>query len=83
MPRPKAKQPWFAEGISRSTWYRRRKKAREQVVAAQAAMTRQAVPDRLEWQIAQLRPILKPQRVTRTKARQSSMNWLPTGHLEK
>jgi hypothetical protein len=38
MPRPKAKQPWLAEGISRSTWYRRQKKAREQALAAQAAM---------------------------------------------
>jgi hypothetical protein len=26
-PRRPAKQPWLAEGISRSTWYRRRKKA--------------------------------------------------------
>ena len=28
-PRRPAKQPWLAEGISRSTWYRRRKKARD------------------------------------------------------
>jgi hypothetical protein len=28
-PRRLAQQPWLAEGISRSTWYRRRKKARD------------------------------------------------------
>ena len=55
MPRPKAKQPWLAEGISRSTWYRRRKKAHEQAAAAQAATIRQAALDRLEWQMTQLR----------------------------
>jgi hypothetical protein len=44
-PRRPAQQPWLALGISRSTWYRRRKKAREQ--AAPAA--REAVIDRLQW----------------------------------
>ena len=33
---PKAQQPWLAAGISRSTWYRRQKKAREQAAAALA-----------------------------------------------
>jgi hypothetical protein len=28
-PRRPAKQPWLAEGVSRSTWYRRRRKARD------------------------------------------------------
>jgi hypothetical protein len=28
-PRRPAKQPWLAAGVSRSTWYRRRKKARD------------------------------------------------------
>jgi hypothetical protein len=28
-PRRPAQQPWLAEGVSRSTWYRRRKKARD------------------------------------------------------
>jgi hypothetical protein len=28
-PRPPAKQPWLAAGVSRSTWYRRRKRARD------------------------------------------------------
>jgi hypothetical protein len=50
-----AKQPWLAPGISRSTWYRRQKKAREQAAAAQAATMRQATLDRLEWQMTQLR----------------------------
>jgi hypothetical protein len=38
-------------GISRSTWYRRRAKAREQA----ATSAREAVLDRLAWQIAELR----------------------------
>jgi len=59
MPRPKAKQPWLAEGISRSTWYRRRKKAREQTAAAQAAIMRRAMFDRLDWQMTQLRAELE------------------------
>ena len=33
-PRRPAKQPWLAEGVSRSTWYRRRKQARNVVAAA-------------------------------------------------
>ena len=59
MPRPKAKQPWLTEGISRSTWYRRQKKAREQAAAAQAAMARQAMLDRIVWQMMQLRAELE------------------------
>ena len=54
-PRPKAKQPWLAAGVSRSTWYRRQKKAREQLAATQTATMRQAMLDRLEWQITQMR----------------------------
>jgi hypothetical protein len=52
-------RPWLAAGISRSTWYRRQKKAREQAAAAQAAMTRQALLDRLERQMMQLRAELE------------------------
>src|SRR5208337_3659156 len=37
MPRRPAQRPWLAEGISRSTWYRRRKQARE-MAARQAAI---------------------------------------------
>jgi hypothetical protein len=34
MPRRPAQRPWLAEGISRSTWYRRRAKASEQAATA-------------------------------------------------
>ena len=42
MPRRPAQRPWLAEGISRSTWYRRRAKAREQA-ALTATLTRAEV----------------------------------------
>ena len=38
-------------GVSRSTYYRRRMKARQQAALAQAA----AVLERLQWQFAELR----------------------------
>ena len=47
MPRKSASKPWLAEGISRSTYYRRRAKARQQAALA-------AVFDRFDWQIAGL-----------------------------
>ena len=50
-PRKPAERPWLALGISRSTWYRRRAKAREQAAVA----AREAVLDRLAWQLAELR----------------------------
>ena len=34
MPRRPAQRPWLAEGVSRSTWYRRRKQARERAALA-------------------------------------------------
>ena len=49
--RKPAERPWLAMGISRSTYYRRRAKAREQAALALAA----AVLDRLAWQVAELR----------------------------
>ena len=55
MPRRKAARPWLSLGISRSTYYRRRAKAREQAAAAQAVTVREAVFHRLDWQLAQLR----------------------------
>jgi len=55
MPRRKAARPWLAEGISRSTWYRRRKQAREREALALVAAAREAVFDRLDWQLARLR----------------------------
>ncbi len=50
-PRKPAERPWLALGISRSTWYRRRKQARE-------AAARDAVFDRLAYQLAELRACL-------------------------
>jgi hypothetical protein len=53
-PRKPARRPWLAEGISRSTWYRRKAKAREQAALA----AREAVFDRMAWQVAELRESL-------------------------
>ena len=53
-PRRPAQRPWLAMGISRSPYYRRRAKAREQVALGHAA----AVLDRLAWQLAELRTSL-------------------------
>ena len=50
-PRRPAQRPWLAEGCSRSTWYRRRKAARER----EALATRQAMFDRAEAFAAALR----------------------------
>jgi hypothetical protein len=47
-PRRPAQQPWLAEGISRSTWYRRRKRTREREALAAMAAQRQAVLERAE-----------------------------------
>ena len=55
MPRKPAQRPWLAEGFSRSTWYRRRKQAREREALTVVATTREAVFDRLDWQLARLR----------------------------
>jgi hypothetical protein len=55
MPRRPAQRPWLAEGISRSTWYRRRKQVREREALTVVATAREAVFDRLDWQLAQLR----------------------------
>jgi hypothetical protein len=55
MPRKPAQRPWLAEGFSRSTWYRRRKQARERKALTVVATARGAVFDRLPWQPARLR----------------------------
>jgi len=55
MPRRPAQRPWLAEGISRSTWYRRRKQACERQALTLVATAREAVFDRLGWQLARLR----------------------------
>jgi hypothetical protein len=49
-PRRPAKQPWLAAGVSRSTWYRRRKRAREAAAVAYAC----AAFDRAESLAAEL-----------------------------
>ena len=54
-PRRKASRPWLAEGISRSTWYRRRKQAREREALTFVATAQEALFDRLDWQLARLR----------------------------
>ena len=38
-PRRPAKQPWLAEGFSRSTWYRRKQRARQAAAVACASAT--------------------------------------------
>jgi hypothetical protein len=38
-PRRPAKQPWLAEGVSRSTWYRRKQRARQAAAVACACAT--------------------------------------------
>jgi hypothetical protein len=53
-PRKPAQRSWLAMGISRSTWYRRCAKAREQA----ASVARTAVLDRLEWQLTELQASL-------------------------
>jgi hypothetical protein len=48
MPRKPAQKPWLAEGISRSTYYRRRKQARERTVLAFESSRRLEVLSRAE-----------------------------------
>jgi len=48
MPRKPAQKPWLAEGISRSTWYRRRKQARERAALAFETSCRREVLSRAE-----------------------------------
>jgi hypothetical protein len=76
-PRKPAQKPWLALGISRSTYYyRRQKKAREQAALAAAMAQRQAMFDRLEWMLAELRADLE--RVAGTHA-EAEMGQVPSG----
>jgi hypothetical protein len=59
MPRKPAQRPWLAEGVSRSTWYRRRKQAREQVAVVMATSASQAALERLSFQLSLLRSDLE------------------------
>jgi hypothetical protein len=54
MPRKPARRPWEAEGISRSTWYRRKAKTREQAALA----ARVAGFERMSLQLETLRESL-------------------------
>ena len=53
-PRP-AQRPWLEAGCSRSTWYRRKAKTRQDAALAAATAARVAVLDRLDWQLTDLR----------------------------
>jgi hypothetical protein len=53
-PRRPAQRPWLAGGISRSTWYRRRKAAREREALAARASKSQATVERAEAFAAEL-----------------------------
>jgi hypothetical protein len=57
MPRKPAQRPWLAMGVSRSTWYRRRAKARQQPPFPILG-TSAVVLDRFAWQLAELRASL-------------------------
>jgi len=57
-PRKPAQKPWLAAGCSRSTWYRRRAKARQEAALAAATVARNAVLDRLDGQLTELRASL-------------------------
>ena len=57
-PRRPAQKPWLALDISRSTYYRRRKQARQREALAVAMAAREAVFDRLAYQLAELRGAL-------------------------
>ena len=53
-PRRPAQRPWLAQGISRSTWYRRRAKARQDAALAIETSRRRDILDRAERFVAQL-----------------------------
>ena len=55
MPRKPAQRPWLAMGVSRSTYYRRRKQAAQQAALSAATAARLAVLDRLDWMLGQMR----------------------------
>jgi hypothetical protein len=53
MPRRPAQKPWLAQGISRSTWYRRRAKAREQAALASTCTRAEAFVRQLQAELAE------------------------------
>ena len=54
MPRKPAQRPWIEAGCNRSTWYRRRAKAREQAALAAETSRRREVLARAEFFVARL-----------------------------
>ena len=54
MPRKPAERPWLALGVSRSTYYRRRKQARERAALAFETNRRRLVLSRAEAFVADL-----------------------------
>ena len=75
MQRRPAQRPWLAEGVSRSTWYRRRKRAREQAAAALAATVREAVFDASTGNLHDCGVSLKRPRGLLPSGRRSSPSW--------
>ncbi len=55
MPRKPVQRPWLALGVSRSTYYRRKAKARSQAALIAATAAWNAMLDRLDWQLTDLR----------------------------
>ena len=51
-PRRPGKQPWLAEGVSRSTWYRRRKRARDATTVCAALARAEAYATTLTRDLA-------------------------------
>ena len=54
MPRKPAQRPWLAEGISRSTWYRRKAKSRQDTALALETCRRRQLLSRAEAFTGQL-----------------------------
>ena len=59
MPRKPAQKPWLAMGISRSTYYRRRAKAREREALSAATVALLATLDRFDWMLGHMRAELE------------------------
>jgi hypothetical protein len=77
MPRRPAQRPWLAEGISRSTWYRRRKQAREREALVARVARNQAMFDRAEAFAAALaRDLERCAMVHAVMARELSELWI-------
>jgi hypothetical protein len=75
MPRRPAQRPWLAEGVSRSTWYRRRKQARERA----ALLAQQATFERAEsFAMALARDLERCALAHAVMARELRQDWIPS-----